>query len=172
MNIEERWSYKKAGVDIDLGDKLIQDIKGLVSRTYRPEVISGVGGFSGVFQLGEKWNEPCLVAGSDGVGTKLKIAIDLDKHDTVGIDLVAMCVNDVLCVGAEPIFFLDYLACGRLEEGKFKSILSGIVRGCEEAGCTLLGGETAEMPDFYKEGDDALAGFAVGVVEKKALIDG
>jgi len=172
MNMEERWSYKKAGVDIDLGDKLIQDIKGLVSRTYRPEVISGVGGFSGVFRLGEKRREPCLVAGSDGVGTKLKIAIDLDKHDTVGIDLVAMCVNDVLCVGAEPIFFLDYLACGKLEEGKFKSILSGIVRGCEEAGCTLLGGETAEMPDFYKEGDYDLAGFAVGVVEKNALIDG
>ena len=170
--MEERWNYKKAGVDIDLGDKLIQDIKDLVSHTYRPEVISGVGGFSGVFRLGEKWKEPCLVAGSDGVGTKLKIAIDLDKHDTVGIDLVAMCVNDVLCVGAEPIFFLDYLACGKLEAEKFKSIISGIVRGCEEAGCALLGGETAEMPDFYKEGDYDLAGFAVGVVEKDALIDG
>ena len=170
--MEERWNYKKAGVDIDLGDKLIQDIKDLVSHTYRPEVISGVGGFSGVFRLGEKWKEPCLVAGSDGVGTKLKIAIDLDKHDTVGIDLVAMCVNDVLCAGAEPIFFLDYLACGKLEAEKFKSIISGIVRGCEEAGCALLGGETAEMPDFYKEGDYDLAGFAVGVVEKDALIDG
>ncbi len=170
--MEERWNYKKAGVDIDLGDKLIQDIKDLVSHTYRPEVISGVGGFSGVFRLGEKWSEPCLVAGSDGVGTKLKIAIDLDKHDTVGIDLVAMCVNDVLCAGAEPIFFLDYLACGKLEAERFKSIISGIVRGCEEAGCTLLGGETAEMPDFYKEGDYDLAGFAVGVVEKDALIDG
>ncbi len=170
--MEEKWNYKKAGVDIDLGDKLIQDIKDLVSHTYRPEVISGVGGFSGVFRLGEKWSEPCLVAGSDGVGTKLKIAIDLDKHDTVGIDLVAMCVNDVLCAGAEPIFFLDYLACGKLEAERFKSIISGIVRGCEEAGCTLLGGETAEMPDFYKEGDYDLAGFAVGVVEKDALIDG
>jgi len=170
--MEEKWNYKKAGVDIDLGDKLIQDIKDLVSHTYRPEVISGVGGFSGVFRLGEKWSEPCLVAGSDGVGTKLKIAIDLDKHDTVGIDLVAMCVNDVLCTGAEPIFFLDYLACGKLEAERFKSIISGIVRGCEEAGCTLLGGETAEMPDFYKEGDYDLAGFAVGVVEKDALIDG
>ena len=170
--MEERWNYKKAGVDIDLGDKLIQNIKDLVSHTYRPEVISGVGGFSGVFRLGEKWKEPCLVAGSDGVGTKLKIAIDLGKHDTVGIDLVAMCVNDVLCAGAEPIFFLDYLACGKLEAEKFKSIISGIVRGCEEAGCALLGGETAEMPDFYKEGDYDLAGFAVGVVEKDALIDG
>lgn len=170
--MSERWDYKRAGVDIDRAAEVINRLKQRVSKTIRPEVREGIGGFAGVFRVGDRWRKPCLVAGSDGVGTKLKIAIELRRHDTVGIDLVAMCVNDVLCVGAEPVFFLDYFACGRLDASVFEAVLSGIIRGCEEAGCTLLGGETAEMPDMYPEGEYDLAGFAVGIVEEEEIVDG
>ncbi|MEN3183922.1 MAG: phosphoribosylformylglycinamidine cyclo-ligase [Atribacterota bacterium] len=168
----EGWTYKKAGVDIDRAAEVIDRLKQKALRTTRPEVKEGIGGFAGVFRVSDRWRKPCLVAGSDGVGTKLKIASKLCRHDTVGIDLVAMCVNDVLCVGAEPVFFLDYFACGRLEPSVFEAVLSGILRGCEEAGCVLLGGETAEMPDMYAEGEYDLAGFAVGIVEEEKIIDG
>ncbi|MGC8778282.1 MAG: phosphoribosylformylglycinamidine cyclo-ligase, partial [Candidatus Caldatribacteriaceae bacterium] len=141
-------------------------------KTWRPEVLSGIGGFAGIVRMNPKWQNPCLVAGSDGVGTKLKVAMELGKHHTVGIDLVAMCVNDVLCSGAEPLFFLDYFACGKFEEEVFASVLSGVIEGCREAQCTLLGGETAEMPDMYPEGEYDLAGFAVGVVEEGKIVDG
>lgn len=168
----EQWSYRRAGVDIDRAARVIERLKAQASRTLRPEVKEGIGGFAGVFRVGPRWRKPCLVAGSDGVGTKLKVAVKLNRHDTVGIDLVAMCVNDVLCVGAEPVFFLDYFACGRLEPSVFEAVLSGIIRGCEEAGCALLGGETAEMPDMYPEGEYDLAGFAVGIVDEEEIIDG
>ncbi len=168
----EVWDYKSAGVDIDRASLAIERLKSLAVKTNRPEVKEGIGGFAGVFRLEKRWRSPCLVAGSDGVGTKLKIAIECNRHDTVGIDLVAMCVNDVLCVGAEPVFFLDYFACGRLNPSVFEAVLSGIVRGCEEAGCVLLGGETAEMPDMYPEEEYDLAGFALGIVEEEDIIDG
>lgn len=165
--------YKQAGVNIEAGNEAVRLIKADVESTYRPEVISTLGGFAGMFALDVgKYKEPILVSGTDGVGTKLKVAIEMGRHNTVGIDLVAMCVNDILVTGAEPLFFLDYLAIGNLEPAKVKEIVSGIVEGCKQAGCSLLGGETAEMPDFYQKDEYDLAGFAVGVVEKSRIIDG
>jgi len=163
--------YRSAGVDVEAGRQFVHRIRDLVGRTHRPEVLGSLGGFSGLFQLG-RYDQPLLVAGTDGVGTKLKIAHILDRHDTVGIDLVAMCVNDVLTCGAEPLFFLDYVATGHLEPDQLVAVVDGITQGCQQAGCALLGGETAEMPGFYGPGEYDLAGFCVGVVEKSRLIDG
>jgi phosphoribosylformylglycinamidine cyclo-ligase len=166
-------TYKEAGVDIEAGDALVERLKPLAARTRRPELLSGVGGFGGLFAIPPgKYKEPILVSGTDGVGTKLKLAFALDKHDTVGIDLVAMSVNDVLCSGAEPLFFLDYFATSKLDVDRAEKVIAGIAKGCELAGCTLLGGETAELPGFYAPGDYELAGFCVGVVEKSRIIDG
>ena len=167
----EKLTYKKAGVDIDEGDRFVRLISPLVKKTFRPEVMTDIGSFGGLFAL-KKYKDPVLVSGTDGVGTKLKIAFMSDCHDSVGIDLVAMCVNDILTSGAEPLFFLDYFATGKLRPDKAKDIVSGIAKGCREAGCALIGGETAEMPGFYKEDEYDLAGFSVGVVEKKGIIDG
>lgn len=164
--------YREAGVDVEVGRAFVDAIRDLVHRTYRPEVIGGLGGFSGKFQLPKGYLEPVLVSGTDGVGTKLKIAAILNRHDTVGIDLVAMCVNDVLTSGAEPLFFLDYLATGKLNPEQLTQVVSGISSGCQQAGCALLGGETAEMPGFYQMGEYDLAGFCVGIVEKSLLLDG
>ncbi|HLG22279.1 MAG TPA: phosphoribosylformylglycinamidine cyclo-ligase [Candidatus Manganitrophaceae bacterium] len=166
-------TYKNAGVDIKAGDRFVQKITPLVRSTFRPEVLTDLGGFSGLFSLrAKKFKEPVLVSGTDGVGTKLKIAFMTDRHDTVGIDLVAMCVNDVAVTGAEPLFFLDYFATGKLYPKKGVEVMKGIVEGCRQAGCALIGGETAEMPSFYADGEYDLAGFSVGVVEKKKIIDG
>ncbi len=166
-------TYRDAGVDIDAGNELVERIKPLVQKTMRSEVLSGLGGFGGLFALsGDKYDEPVLVSGTDGVGTKLKLAQQLDQHNTIGIDLVAMCVNDVLVQGAEPLFFLDYFACGRLDVDIATDVIAGIANGCQQAGAALIGGETAEMPDMYADGEYDLAGFCVGVVERKALIDG
>ncbi len=166
-------TYKDAGVDIDAGNTFVKMIKPLVKATSRPEVIADIGGFGGLFSLNtSKYKQPVLVSGTDGVGTKLKIAFLADKHDTIGIDLVAMCVNDIVVQGAEPLFFLDYLATGKLLPEKAASIVKGISDGCVQAGCALIGGETAEMPGFYAEGEYDVAGFAVGVVERDNLIDG
>ena len=166
-------TYKDAGVDIDAGNTLIERIKPLVAKTRRPEVLAGLGGFGGLFALpANKYAEPVLVSGTDGVGTKLKLAQIADCHDTIGIDLVAMCVNDVLVQGAEPLFFLDYFACGRLDVDVATAVVGGIADGCEQAGAALIGGETAEMPDMYAAGEYDLAGFCVGVVERSNLIDG
>ncbi len=166
-------SYRDAGVDIDAGDDLVERIKPLVRRTQRSECLGGIGGFGGLFELPtERYEKPVLVSGTDGVGTKLKLAIALDCHDTIGIDLVAMCVNDILVVGAEPLYFLDYFATASLSPTQAESVISGIATGCEMAGAALIGGETAEMPDMYQSGDYDLAGFCVGVVEKKDIIDG
>ncbi len=166
-------TYKDAGVDIDAGNALINRIKPLVAKTRRPEVLAGLGGFGGLFALSaDKYAEPVLVSGTDGVGTKLKLAQVAGRHDTIGIDLVAMCVNDVLAQGAEPLFFLDYFACGRLDVDVATAVVGGIADGCEQAGAALIGGETAEMPDMYAEGEYDLAGFCVGVVERANLIDG
>ena len=165
-------SYRDAGVDIEAGDALIDRIKPLARRTMRPEVLGGLGGFGALFEMTGKYREPVLVSGTDGVGTKLKLAFQLDKHDTVGQDLVAMSVNDILVQGAEPLFFLDYFACGRLDVDTAASVVSGIATGCELAGCALIGGETAEMPGMYPDGEYDLAGFAVGAVEKAEIIDG
>jgi phosphoribosylformylglycinamidine cyclo-ligase len=165
-------SYRDAGVDIDEGDALVEAIKPFARRTLRPEVLAGIGGFGALCELPKKYRQPVLVSGTDGVGTKLKLAFALGRHDTVGIDLVAMSVNDVLVQGAEPLFFLDYYACGRLDTRVAAEVIKGIARGCELAGCALLGGETAEMPGMYPEGEYDLAGFCVGVVEKERIIDG
>ncbi len=169
----EEFTYKKAGVDIDEGDRLVRLISPIVKKTFRPEVLTDIGSFGALFKLDTaRYKEPVLVSGTDGVGTKLKIAFLTDKHDTVGIDLVAMCVNDILTLGAEPLFFLDYFATGKLDADKAKDVVKGIADGCKEAGCALIGGETAEMPDFYQGGEYDLAGFAVGVVEKEGIING
>jgi len=169
---EESLSYRGAGVDIDAGDALVEAIKPYAKRTLRPEVLTGIGGFGALVEISKKYREPVLVAGTDGVGTKLKLAFQLKRHDTVGIDLVAMSVNDVLVQGAEPLFFLDYFACGKLELASATDVIKGVARGCELAGCALIGGETAEMPGMYPAGEYDLAGFAVGVVEKSAIING
>ena len=168
----EALSYRAAGVDIDAGNEVVERIKPLVKRTYRPEVMAGLGGFGALFELAGRYREPVLVSGTDGVGTKLKLAQELGRHDTIGIDLVAMCVNDVLVQGAEPLFFLDYFATGKLDVDTTVAVVGGIAKGCELAGCALIGGETAEMPDMYPPGEYDLAGFCVGAVEKAALIDG
>ncbi len=166
-------TYKDAGVDIDAGDALVERIKPFVRRTQRPEVLAGLGGFGGMFALQPgRYREPVLVSGTDGVGTKLMLAQQLNQHDTIGIDLVAMCVNDVLVQGAEPLFFLDYFACGKLDNDVASRVIAGIADGCLQAGAALIGGETAEMPDMYAVGEYDLAGFAVGVVERDQLIDG
>ncbi|MCP1373656.1 phosphoribosylformylglycinamidine cyclo-ligase [Dyella lutea] len=165
-------TYRAAGVDIDAGNALVERIKPLVKRTARPEVMGGLGGFGGLFNLGTRYKEPVLVSGTDGVGTKLKLAQTLGRHDTIGIDLVGMCVNDVLVQGAEPLFFLDYFATGKLDVDTAAAVVGGIARGCELAGCALIGGETAEMPDMYPPGEYDLAGFTVGAVEKAELMDG
>jgi len=165
-------SYRDAGVDIEAGDALVEQIKPFAKRTMRPEVLGGIGGFGSLFAVPQKFKEPILVSGTDGVGTKLKLAFELNKHDTVGIDLVAMSVNDILVQGAEPLFFLDYFACGKLEVGVAAQVIKGIAEGCEQSGCALVGGETAEMPGMYPAGEYDLAGFAVGCVDKANLING
>jgi phosphoribosylformylglycinamidine cyclo-ligase len=165
-------SYRDAGVDIDAGDALVEAIKPFARRTMRPEVLAGIGGFGALCEIPKKYRQPVLVSGTDGVGTKLKLAFALSRHDTVGIDLVAMSVNDVLVQGAEPLFFLDYFACGKLDNRVAADVVKGIARGCELAGCALIGGETAEMPGMYPAGEYDLAGFCVGVVEKERIIDG
>jgi len=165
-------TYRDAGVDIDAGNELVERIKPLVKRSFRPEVMGGLGGFGALFDLSGKYREPVLVSGTDGVGTKLKLAQQLGRHDTIGIDLVAMCVNDVLVQGAEPLFFLDYFATGKLDIGTAAAVVGGIANGCTEAGCALIGGETAEMPDMYAPGEYDLAGFTVAAVEKSELKDG
>ncbi|MDZ7790712.1 MAG: phosphoribosylformylglycinamidine cyclo-ligase [Xanthomonadales bacterium] len=165
-------SYRDAGVDIDAGNALVDRIKPLVAGTSRPEVLGGLGGFGGLFHLGEKYRDPVLVSGTDGVGTKLLLARQLDRHDTIGIDLVAMCVNDILVCGAEPLFFLDYFACGKLDVDAAADVVAGIATGCKQAGCALIGGETAEMPGMYDAGEYDLAGFAVGAIERDGIIDG
>ncbi|HEX5391987.1 MAG TPA: phosphoribosylformylglycinamidine cyclo-ligase [Rhodocyclaceae bacterium] len=165
-------TYRDAGVDIDAGDALVDRIKPFAKRTMRPEVLGGIGGFGALFEISKKFKEPVLVSGTDGVGTKLKLAFHLNKHDTVGQDLVAMSVNDILVQGAEPLFFLDYFACGKLDVDTAADVIKGIAQGCELAGCALIGGETAEMPSMYPDGEYDLAGFAVGAVEKSQIIDG
>jgi len=173
MPKREGLTYEAAGVNIDQGNKAVEMLKPLVARTRRPEVLGGLGGFGGLFALDKnKYQEPILVSGTDGVGTKLAVAHKVGKHDTIGIDCVAMCVNDILVVGAEPLFFLDYLAVGRLEPEQVRDIVAGIAEGCVQAGCALIGGETAEMPGFYKPGEYDVAGFAVGIADRGKMIDG
>jgi phosphoribosylformylglycinamidine cyclo-ligase len=170
--LSDALTYRDAGVDIDAGDALVERIKPAAKRTMRPEVLAGIGGFGALFEIAHKYREPVLVSGTDGVGTKLKLAFQLNKHDTIGQDLVAMSVNDILVQGAEPLFFLDYFACGKLDVDIAAQVIEGIAKGCELSGCALIGGETAEMPGMYPDGEYDLAGFAVGVVEKSAIIDG
>lgn len=165
-------SYRDAGVDIDAGDALVEKIKPFARRTMRPEVLGGLGGFGAIVEISKKYQNPVLVSGTDGVGTKLRLAFEWNRHDTVGIDLVAMSVNDILVQGAEPLFFLDYFACGKLNVEQAAQVIQGIAKGCEESGCALIGGETAEMPDMYPVGEYDLAGFAVGVAEKDEIITG
>lgn len=166
-------AYKQAGVNIEAGYEAVERIKKHVQKTMRPEVLSGIGGFGAMFELPiERYKRPVLVSGTDGVGTKLKLAFALDRHDTIGIDAVAMCVNDVVVQGAEPLYFLDYLACGQLDPGQVEAIVKGIAEGCQQAGCALIGGETAEMPGFYPDKEYDIAGFTVGVVEKDKIITG
>ena len=165
-------TYKDSGVDIEAGNKTVEYIKPLAKKTNRPEVISGIGGFNGLFQVPSGYKEPVLVACTDGVGTKLKLAFKLNNHETIGIDLVAMCVNDLICSGAEPLFFLDYFATGKLLPEQAKEVIKGITEGCLQSGCTLLGGETAELPGFYNKNEYDLAGFSVGIVEKNKIVDG
>jgi phosphoribosylformylglycinamidine cyclo-ligase len=165
-------TYREAGVDIEAGDALVERIKPFAQRTQRPEVLGGIGGFGALVEVSKKFREPVMVSSTDGVGTKLKLAFRLKKHDTIGIDLVAMSVNDVLVLGAEPIFFLDYFACGKLDVGVAASVVQGVAAGCELANCALIGGETAEMPGMYDPNEYDLAGFAVGLVEKSGIVDG
>lgn len=165
-------SYKDAGVDIDAGNELVNRIKSVVKETKRPEVIGGLGGFGALCAIPQKYKQPILVSGTDGVGTKLRLAMDLNRHDSIGIDLVAMCVNDLIVQGAEPLFFLDYYATGKLDVNVAATVVSGIAEGCKQSGCALIGGETAEMPGMYHNDDYDIAGFCVGVVEKSAIIDG
>lgn len=166
-------AYKKAGVDIAAGNEAVERMKKHVKRTYRPEVLAELGGFGGLFSLDKsKYEEPVLVSGTDGVGTKLKLAFAMDKHDTIGIDAVAMCVNDIIVQGAEPLFFLDYLACGKVVPEKIEAIVKGISEGCVQSGCALIGGETAEMPGMYSQEEYDIAGFTVGIVDRKKMIDG
>ena len=165
-------SYKDAGVDIDAGNRLVENIKPIAKKTLRPGVLGGLGGFGSLFELPAHYRQPVLVAGTDGVGTKLKLAMQMGKHDTIGIDLVAMCVNDLIVQGAEPLFFLDYYATGALDVETASAVITGIGQGCEQAGAALVGGETAEMPGMYQGEDYDLAGFCVGVVEKDQIIDG
>ncbi len=171
-SVPESLSYRDAGVDIDAGDRLVENIKPFARRTMREGVLAGIGGFGALFEVSKKFREPVLVSGTDGVGTKLKLAFQMNRHDTVGIDLVAMSVNDILVQGAEPLFFLDYFACGKLDVETATQVVKGIATGCERAGCALIGGETAEMPGMYSNGEYDLAGFAVGAVEKNLIIDG
>jgi phosphoribosylformylglycinamidine cyclo-ligase len=166
-------AYKQAGVNIHAGYEAVERMKKHVQRTMRPEVLTGLGSFGAMFELPvDRYKQPVLVSGTDGVGTKLKLAFAMDKHDTVGIDAVAMCVNDIVVQGAEPLYFLDYLACGKVDPGQIEAIVKGIADGCEQAGCALIGGETAEMPGFYPDGEYDIAGFSVGVAEKARIIDG
>lgn len=173
VNEKTPLTYAGAGVDIDAGERAVSLMRQAVQSTFRPEVLAGIGGFGGLFALDiSRYQQPVLVSGTDGVGTKLKIAMLLDRHDTIGIDAVAMCVNDILVQGAEPLFFLDYLAVGKLVPEKVAAIVAGVAEGCRQAGCALIGGETAEMPGFYGEEEYDMAGFVVGAVDKKAIIDG
>ncbi|GAB4282018.1 MAG: phosphoribosylformylglycinamidine cyclo-ligase [Oscillatoriaceae cyanobacterium] len=172
MTKDKYMDYRQAGVDVEAGRAFVRGISDLVAATHRPEVLGGIGGFSGFFQLPEGYKQPVLVSGTDGVGTKLKLAFQLNRHDTCGIDLVAMCANDVLTSSAEPLFFLDYLATGKLAQEQLTQVVAGIANGCQIAGCSLLGGETAEMPGFYQPGEYDLAGFCVGVAEKSQILNG
>ena len=168
----KRYSYKDAGVDVDKGDDFVRSIKSMVEGTFRSDVLTKLGGFAGCVSLNlQQYKKPVLVSSTDGVGTKLKIAFAMDRHDTVGIDLVAMCVNDILVIGARPLFLLDYLAVSKLDPDRAKKVVGGIVKGCLEAECSLIGGETAEMPGFYKTGEYDLAGFVVGILEEDQIID-
>jgi phosphoribosylformylglycinamidine cyclo-ligase len=170
MNDKRSYTYRDAGVDIDVGDALVERIKPIVRRSQRPEVLAGIGGFGALVEIPAGYRRPVLVSGTDGVGTKLKIAIETGIHDTVGVDLVGMCVNDLVVQGAEPLFFLDYFATGKLDPRQAREVIAGIASGCNEAGCALVGGETAEMPGLYRDGDYDLAGFAVGAVERGDLL--